>query len=171
MKLKRVKLFGFKTFAERVELDLEGDLIAVVGPNGCGKSNLVDAILWGLGESNARSLRAQTGQDVIFNGSVNRKPLGFAEVHLHFDNEDGALPLDSAEVMISRKLNRSGDSDYQINRKSCRQRDVYDLLSDSGLGRAGYAIVGQREIDAALAASPSPPSMPTRFSMPASPRC
>lgn len=153
MRLKRVRIFGFKTFADRTDVNLGGGVIAVVGPNGCGKSNLVDAILWGLGEGNARQLRAQTGQDVIFSGASNRKPVGFAEVTLIFDNEDGGLPIDSLEVSITRKLTRSGDSEYSINKRSCRLRDVHDLLSDSGLGRAGYSIVGQKEIDQALAAS------------------
>ena len=154
MRLKRIKLFGFKTFADKTEIDVEGDIIAVVGPNGCGKSNLVDAILWGLGEGNARHLRAGTGQDVIFSGSSKRKPVGYAEVTLLFDNEDGHLPIEASEVAITRRLTRAGDSDYSINRQSCRLRDIFDLLADSGLGRAGYAIVGQKEIDQALAASP-----------------
>jgi chromosome segregation protein len=153
MRLKRVRLFGFKTFAERTELNLDGGIIAVVGPNGCGKSNLVDGILWGLGEGNSRQLRAQSGQDVIFSGSGRRKPVGFAEVNLLFDNEDGSLPIDTPEVSITRRLTRSGESDYAINRQSCRLRDIYDLLADSGLGRSGYAIVGQKEIDSALSAS------------------
>ncbi len=153
MRLKRVRLFGFKTFADRTELSLEGGIIAVVGPNGCGKSNLVDGILWGLGEGNARHLRAQTGQDVIFSGSSRRKGVGFSEVNLLFDNEDGSLPIDTPEVSITRRLTRSGESDYAINRQSCRLRDIYDLLADSGLGRAGYSIVGQKEIDSALSAS------------------
>jgi len=153
MRLKRVRIFGFKTFADRTEFSLEGGVVAVVGPNGCGKSNLVDAILWGLGEGNSRHLRAATSQDVIFSGSSNRKPVGFAEVNLLFDNEDGALPVDTPEVSINRKLNRSGDSEYSINKQPCRLRDIYDLLADSGLGRAGYAIVGQKEIDSALSAS------------------
>jgi chromosome segregation protein len=153
MRLKRVRIFGFKTFADRTEFGLSGGVVAVVGPNGCGKSNLVDAILWGLGEGNARMLRAQTSQDVIFSGSSKRKPVGFAEVTLLFDNEDRALPIDSAEVSITRKLTRSGDSEYSINKQNCRLRDIYDLLADSGLGRAGYAIVGQKEIDSALSAS------------------
>src|SRR3954451_14181721 len=101
MRLKRVRIFGFKTFADRAEFDIDGGIVAVVGPNGCGKSNLVDAILWGLGEGNARHLRAQHSQDVIFNGSSSRKAVGFAEVSLLFDNEDGALPIDSAEVSIT----------------------------------------------------------------------
>lgn len=154
MRLKRVRIFGFKTFADRTEFDLDGGLVAVVGSNGCGKSNLVDAILWGLGEGNARQLRAGTGVDVIFNGSAKRKPIGFAEVTLIFDNEDGALPVDTAEVTVSRRMTRSGESEYRINKTHCRQRDVFELFADSGLGRAGYAIVGQREIDAALSASP-----------------
>lgn len=153
MRLKRVRIYGFKTFADKTEFELDGDLVAIVGPNGCGKSNIVDAILWGLGEPNARSLRAQTAQDVIFNGSEKRKPLGFAEVTLIFDNEDGTLPIDAAEVSVTRRLTRGGDSHFSINRKTCRLKDINDLLADSGLGRAGYAIVGQREIDQALSAS------------------
>ncbi len=153
MRLKRVKIFGFKTFADRTEFDLHGNMIAIVGPNGCGKSNLVDAVLWGLGEGNARHLRAQSSQDVIFSGSSRRKPVGFAEVTLLFDNEDGLLPVQSSEVSITRRLNRAGESDYYINRQSCRLRDIVDLLADSGLGRTGYSIVGQKDIDQALAAS------------------
>lgn len=154
MRLKRVKIFGFKTFADRTEFNVDGGLIAVVGPNGCGKSNLVDAILWGLGEGNARSLRASHSQDVIFSGSSRRKGVGFAEVSLLFDNEDGSLPIDTSEVSITRRLTRTGDTEYSINKQSCRQRDIFELLADSGLGRAGYAIVGQKDIDNALAASP-----------------
>jgi chromosome segregation protein len=153
MRLKRVRIFGFKTFADKAEFDIEGGIVAVVGPNGCGKSNLVDAILWGLGEHSAKHLRAQTGADVIFNGSSRKKSVGFAEVSLLFDNEDGTLPIDTPEVTISRKMNRSGESDYRINGRTCRQRDIYELLADSGLGRSGYAIVGQKEIDQALSAS------------------
>src|SRR6476620_4342601 len=133
MRLKRVRLFGFKTFADRTEVNLDGGIVAVVGPNGCGKSNLVDAILWGLGEGNARHLRAQSSQDVIFSGSSRRKPVGYAEVTLLFDNEDGGLPIDTPEVSITRRLNRAGESEYSINRQLCRQRDLYDLLADSGL--------------------------------------
>jgi chromosome segregation protein len=153
MRLKRVRLYGFKTFADRTEFSLEGGVVAVVGPNGCGKSNLVDAILWGLGEGSARQLRAQTGQDVIFSGAKSRKPVGYAEVTLIFDNEDRALPIDASEVSVTRRLTRGGDGEYRINGQACRLRDVHDLLADSGLGRAGYAIVGQKEIDAALSAS------------------
>ncbi|MBI1334058.1 MAG: chromosome segregation protein SMC [Armatimonadetes bacterium] len=153
MRLKRVRIFGFKTFAEKTEFSLDGGIVAVVGPNGCGKSNLVDAILWGLGEGSIKHLRASSSQDVIFSGSQNRKPVGYAEVSLCFDNEDGTLPIEASEVWITRRLTRGGDSDYSINRQSCRLKDILELLADSGLGRAGYAIVGQKEIDQALAAS------------------
>ena len=153
MRLTRVRIFGFKTFADKTEFSLDGGVIAVVGPNGCGKSNLVDAILWGLGEGSIKHLRASSSQDVIFSGSQNRKPVGYAEVSLCFDNEDGALPIEANEVWITRRLTRGGDSDYTINRQSCRLKDILELLADSGLGRAGYAIVGQKEIDTALAAS------------------
>jgi chromosome segregation protein len=153
MRLKRVRLVGFKTFADRTEFDLDGGLVVVTGPNGCGKSNLVDAILWGLGEGSARQLRAGSKEDIIFGGSQTRKPVGYAEVTLLFDNEDGVLPIDYPEVAVTRKLNRAGESEYQINRQPCRLRDIHELLADSGLGRSGYAIVGQREIDSALAAS------------------
>lgn len=154
MRLSRVKIFGFKTFADKTEFILRGGTIAIVGPNGCGKSNLVDAILWGLGEGNAKQLRTQTGQDVIFGGSSKRKALGFAEVALLFDNEDGSLPIQSSECEITRRLTRNGDSEYRINGRTCRLKDIHELLADSGLGRAGYSIVGQKEIDQALAASP-----------------
>ena len=153
MRLTRVRIFGFKTFAEKTEFSLDGGVIAVVGPNGCGKSNLVDAILWGLGEGSIKHLRASSSQDVIFSGSQNKKSLGFAEVSLCFDNEDGTLPIDASEVWITRRLTRGGDTDYSINRQSCRLKDILELLADSGLGRAGYAIVGQKEIDEALSAS------------------
>ncbi len=153
MRLKSVRIYGFKTFADPTEFTLQGGIVAVVGPNGCGKSNLVDAILWGLGEPNARHLRANTAQEVIFSGSSRRKGVGYCEVTLLFDNEDGLLPIPSPEVSLSRRLSRSGDSDYSINRRTCRQRDVFELLADSGLGRTGYAIVGQRQIDSAISAS------------------
>lgn len=154
MKLKSVRIFGFKTFADRTDLELDGDLIAVVGPNGCGKSNIVDAMLWALGESNVRNLRASQSSDIIFNGSSGRRALGFAEVTLTFDNEDGELAVDSPDVSLTRRLSRNGTSEFFINRRSCRLKDIVELLADSGLGRTGYAIVGQREIDAALSASP-----------------
>ncbi|MER3465703.1 MAG: chromosome segregation protein SMC, partial [Armatimonadota bacterium] len=154
MKLKTIRIYGFKSFADRVELDVDGDLVAVVGSNGCGKSNIVDAIVWALGELNPRSVRAAQSTDVIFAGSAKRKPLGYAEVSLVFDNEDGALPVPTSEVVITRRLTRDGQSDYFINRQPVRLKDIHELFADSGLGRTGYAIVNQSDIDAALSATP-----------------
>ncbi|MBV6503266.1 MAG: Chromosome partition protein Smc [Fimbriimonadales bacterium] len=153
MKLKHVKIYGFKTFADRTEFEMDGNLIAVVGPNGCGKSNIVDAIMWALGEPSPKNLRAHNSADIIFAGSSLRKPLGFAEVTLTFDNSEGRLPIDTTDVVVSRRVDRSGESHYAINGRACRQKDVYELFADSGLGRTGYAIVSQSDIDAALSAS------------------
>lgn len=154
MKLKTIRIYGFKSFADRVELDVDGDLVAVVGSNGCGKSNIVDAIIWALGELNPRTVRAAQSTDVIFAGSARRKPLGYAEVSLVFDNEDGALPMPTSEVVVTRRLTRDGQSDYFINRHPVRLKDIHELFADSGLGRTGYAIVNQSDIDAALSATP-----------------
>ncbi len=154
MRLKSVKIYGFKSFADRTDIDVDGNLVAVVGPNGCGKSNLVDAILWGLGELSPKHLRAQLSTDVIFGGSSKRKQLGYAEVVLTFDNEEGLLPISSTEVTVGRKVDRSGESAYSINGRACRLKDIYELFADTGLGRTGYAIVTQSDIDQALSAAP-----------------
>lgn len=152
--LTRMRLHGFKTFAQRTEIDLTAPLTAVIGPNGCGKSNLVDALVWALGEVNVRTLRAQTPTEVLFSGSAAHKPLGLAEVSLWFNNETRWLPLDTDEVQITRRLYRSGDWECWINRTPARLRDVADLFAGTGLGRGGYAIVGQGDIDALLSAPP-----------------
>lgn len=154
MRLKSVKIYGFKSFADRTDIDVDGNLVAVVGPNGCGKSNLVDAILWALGELSPKHLRAQVSTDVIFGGSAKRKQLGYAEVILTFDNEEGLLPVMTTEVTVGRKVTRSGESEYFINGRACRLKDIYELFADSGLGRTGYAIVTQSDIDQALSAAP-----------------
>jgi chromosome segregation protein len=152
--LTRIRLHGFKTFAQRVEIELGASLTAVVGPNGCGKSNLVDALVWALGEANVRTLRAQTPTEVLFSGSAAHKPLGLAEVSLWFNNETRWLPIDADEVQITRRLYRSGEWECWINRTPARLRDVADLFAGTGLGRGGYAIVGQGDIDALLTAPP-----------------
>jgi chromosome segregation protein len=155
MRLKSIRIFGFKSFADKIDIDVDDSLVAVVGPNGCGKSNIVDAIQWALGEASGKNLRTGQSTDVIFNGSGNRKPLGYAEVSLVFDNSDGALPVSSTEVVVTRRLDRKGESSYAINRQSCRLKDVYELFADTGLGRTGYAIVSQKDIAAALDAAPT----------------
>jgi chromosome segregation protein len=152
--LTRIRLHGFKTFAQRTEIELSASLTAIVGPNGCGKSNLVDALVWALGEANVRTLRAQTPTEVLFSGSATHKPLGLAEASLWFNNESRWLPLDADEVQITRRLYRSGEWECWINRTPARLRDIADLFAGTGLGRGGYAIVGQGDIEALLTAPP-----------------
>ena len=154
MYLKSLTLRGFKSFASATTLRLEPGITCVVGPNGSGKSNVVDALSWVMGEQGAKSLRGGKMEDVIFAGTTNRAPLGRAEVTLTIDNSDGALPIDYAEVTISRLMFRSGQSEYAINGDSCRLLDVQDLLSDSGLGREMHVIVGQGQLDQILHAGP-----------------
>ncbi|MDQ6926288.1 MAG: AAA family ATPase, partial [Candidatus Eremiobacteraeota bacterium] len=155
MRLKSLKVFGFKTFAEATTLDFVDGTTAVVGPNGSGKSNLVDAIRWVLGEQSSRSLRSQKMEDVIFAGNNTRKPLGMTEVSLTFDNAERVLPLDFAEVQITRRAYRVGESEFYINREAVRLRDVHELLMGTGLGPGSYAIVSQGQIDAILSSKPT----------------
>jgi chromosome segregation protein len=155
MRLKSLKVFGFKTFAEATTLEFTPGTTAVVGPNGSGKSNLVDAIRWVLGEQSSRSLRSQKMEDVIFAGNASRKPLGMAEVSLTFDNADRSLPLDFNEVAITRRAYRAGESEFFINRAAVRLRDVHELLMGTGLGPGSYAIVSQGQIDAILSSKPT----------------
>ena len=150
MRLKELELYGFKSFAERTEIVLKEGITAIVGPNGSGKSNIADAVRWVLGEQNARILRGASMQDVIFGGTQRRKPLGYCEVSLVFDNEDKSLPLDYSEVMVTRRVYRSGESEYYLNRSSCRLKDVVDLFRDTGIGKEGYSIIGQGRIDEIL---------------------
>jgi chromosome segregation protein len=152
--LKTLTLRGFKSFASSTTLRLEPGITCIVGPNGSGKSNVVDALAWVMGEQGARSLRGGKMEDVIFAGTSVRPPLGRAEVLLTIDNSDGALPIDYAEVTISRTMFRNGGSDYAINGSVCRLLDVQELLSDSGIGREMHVIVGQGQLDDILRASP-----------------
>jgi chromosome segregation protein len=152
--LKTLTMRGFKSFASATTLRLEPGITCVVGPNGSGKSNVVDALSWVMGEQGAKSLRGGKMEDVIFAGTAGRPPLGRAEVSLTIDNSDGALPIDYAEVTISRTMFRSGGSDYSLNGSPCRLLDIQELLSDSGIGREMHVIVGQGQLDAVLHASP-----------------
>ena len=152
--LKSLTLKGFKSFASATTLQLEPGITCIVGPNGSGKSNVVDALAWVMGEASAKSLRGGKMDDVIFAGTSGRAPLGRAEVVLTIDNSDGALPIDYAEVTISRTMFRSGGSEYAINGQTCRLLDVQELLSDSGIGREMHVIVGQGQLDTILHATP-----------------
>ena len=154
MHLKSLTVKGFKSFASSTTLQLEPGITCVVGPNGSGKSNVVDAIAWVLGEHSAKSLRGGKMEDVIFAGTSGRAPLGRAEVVLTIDNSDGALPIEYTEVSITRRMFRSGESEYEINGDKCRLLDIQELLSDSGIGREMHVIVGQGQLDAVLHAKP-----------------
>ncbi len=154
MYLKSLTLKGFKSFASSTTLQLEPGITCIVGPNGSGKSNVVDALAWVMGEQGAKSLRGGKMEDVIFAGTAGRPPLGRAEVQLTIDNSDGALPIEYAEVTISRTMFRNGGSEYAINGTSCRLLDVQELLSDSGIGREMHVIVGQGQLDSILHATP-----------------
>lgn len=154
MHLKSLTVKGFKSFASATTLALEPGITCVVGPNGSGKSNVVDAIAWVLGEQGAKSLRGGKMEDVIFAGTSGRAPLGRAEVTLTVDNTDGALPIEYTEVSITRRMYRSGESEYEINGDHCRLLDIQELLSDSGIGREMHVIVGQGQLDAVLHAKP-----------------
>jgi chromosome segregation protein len=154
MYFKQIELVGFKSFADRTIVRLEPGVTAVVGPNGCGKSNILDALRWALGEQSPRTLRGLHMQDVIFNGSENRQPLGLAEVSVTFDNGDSRLPVDFAEVQATRRLYRSGESEYLINKAPCRLRDVQELFMDTGIGTNAYSLIGQGKIDLVLSSKP-----------------
>ena len=150
MYLKRLELQGFKSFADKTELEFMPGITSVIGPNGSGKSNISDAIRWVLGEQSIKQLRGSKSLDIIFAGTQNRKSLGFAEASLIFDNEDGTLPIEYSEVTVTRKIYRSGETGYFINKVPCRLKDVLELFMDTGIGKDGYSIIGQGKIDEIL---------------------
>ena len=146
MHLKSLDIMGFKSFPDKVKMSFVPGITAAVGPNGSGKSNISDAVRWVLGEQATRILRIKSMEDVIFGGTAQRKALGFAEVVLTIDNTDRALDFDSDEVAVTRRYYRSGDSEYKINGKSVRLKDVNELFMDTGMGRDGYSIIGQGKV-------------------------
>ena len=150
MYLKRLELQGFKSFADKTVLEFMPGITSVIGPNGSGKSNISDSIRWVLGEQSMKSLRGAKSLDIIFAGTQNRKSLGFAEASLVFDNSDGALPIEYTEVTVTRKIYRSGETGYFINKVPCRLKDVLELFMDTGIGKDGYSIIGQGKIDEIL---------------------
>lgn len=154
MHLKKLEIFGFKSFADKTTIHFDRGVTCIVGPNGCGKSNISDSIRWVLGERSAKMLRGSKMEDVVFNGTDFRKPLGMAEVSLTIDNEDRGLPIDYAEVTLSRRLYRSGESEYLINKTLCRLKDVQDLILDTGIGSSSYSMIEQGKIDYILNADP-----------------
>lgn len=154
MYFKQLELSGFKSFADRTAVQFEPGVTVIVGPNGCGKSNILDALKWALGEQRAKELRGSLMQDVIFNGSENRNPVGMAEVTAIFDNADSKLPVDFAEVAVTRRLYRSGESEYLINNAPCRLKDIQELFMDTGIGTSAYSMVGQGKMDLILSSKP-----------------
>ena len=154
MILKKIEMAGFKSFADKTVIEFNDGFTAIVGPNGCGKSNVADAIRWVLGEQKVKDLRADSMQDVIFNGTEKRKSLSYCEVSLHFDNSTRYFDFDYDELIITRKLYRSGESEYLINRNTCLLRDITNLLYNSGLGKSGYSIIGQGKVTEIVESKP-----------------
>ncbi len=154
MNFEKLELYGFKSFADKAEIKFGNGITGIVGPNGCGKSNVADAIRWVLGEQSAKSLRGSTMQDVIFAGTQNRKSLSYCEVSLFFDNSSRMFNLEYNEVIITRKLFRSGESEYYINKQPARLKDIVDLLHECGIGREGYTIIGQGKVEEIMSAKP-----------------
>ena len=154
MNLKQIEMVGFKSFADPIKLTFGEGITAIVGPNGCGKSNVADAIRWVLGEQSSKMLRGSEMQDVIFKGTEKRKSLSFCEVSLCFDNSNRIFKVDYDEIVITRKLYRSGDSEYMINRTPCRLKDIIEILHDSGIGKSGYSIIGQGKVEEIINSKP-----------------
>ena len=154
MYLKSIEVHGFKSFANKMLLEFDNGITAIVGPNGSGKSNIADAVRWVLGEQSAKQLRGSKMEDVIFSGTEMRKPLGYAYVSLTMNNSDHKLPIEFEEVIVTRRVYRSGESEYMINGSSCRLKDIQELFMDTGIGKEGYSIIGQGQIDKILSGKP-----------------
>ena len=154
MYLKSIEVQGFKSFANRILFEFHNGITGIVGPNGSGKSNVADAVRWVLGEQRAKQLRGAKMEDVIFSGTEIRKPVSYAYVAITLDNSDRALPVEYDEVVVTRKVFRSGESEYLINGNTCRLKDVNELFYDTGIGKDGYSIIGQGQIDRILSGKP-----------------
>lgn len=154
MYLKRIEITGFKSFADKTIIEFEDDVTAVVGPNGSGKSNITEAVRWVLGEQSAKNLRGGKMNDIIFAGSEGRKPLNIAEVTVTLDNNDHYLALDYSEISVTRRLKRTGESDFFINKQACRLKDIQDLFMDSGLGKESFSIISQGKVEAIFNSKP-----------------
>ncbi|MDD3585118.1 MAG: AAA family ATPase, partial [Kiritimatiellae bacterium] len=154
MYLKQIEITGFKSFADKTRLQLEPGMIAIVGPNGCGKSNVSDAIRWVLGEQRPTALRCAKMSDVVFNGTDSRKPLGMAEVSITFAECEGVLDTEFNEVTVTRRVFRSGEGQYFINKNLCRLKDVQRLFMGTGIGTTSYSVMAQGQIDVILSSKP-----------------
>ena len=154
MYLKSIEVQGFKSFANKIVFQFHNGITGIVGPNGSGKSNVADAVRWVLGEQRVKQLRGASMQDVIFSGTELRKPQGFAYVAITLDNSDHQLPIGFDEVTVSRRVYRSGESEYKINGNACRLKDINELFYDTGIGKEGYSIIGQGQIDKILSGKP-----------------
>ena len=154
MYLKSIEVQGFKSFANKIVFEFHNGITGIVGPNGSGKSNVADAVRWVLGEQRVKQLRGGSMQDVIFAGTENRRPLSYAYVAITLDNSDHQLPVDYEEVTVSRRLYRSGESEYLLNGTACRLKDINELFYDTGIGKEGYSIIGQGQIDRILSSRP-----------------
>ncbi len=154
MYLKSIEVQGFKSFAHKILFEFHNGITAIVGPNGSGKSNVADAVRWVLGEQSAKQLRGAKMEDVIFSGTENRKAQGFAYVALTIDNSDHKLLIDFDELTVARRVYRSGESEYLLNGSTCRLKDVHELFYDTGIGKEGYSIIGQGQIDKILSGKP-----------------
>ena len=150
MQLKKIEIQGFKSFADKTEIVFLDGVTTIVGPNGSGKSNISDAIKWVLGEQSVKTLRGSKMEDVIFAGTEARKKLGFAEVSLYMDNSDGSLPVEYSEVVVTRRVYRTGESQYLINDIECRLKDIQELFMDTGIGKDGYSMISQGKVDEIL---------------------
>ena len=154
MYLKSIEVHGFKSFANKIVFDFHNGITGIVGPNGSGKSNVADAVRWVLGEQSAKQLRGASMQDIIFAGTENRKPVSYAYVAITLDNADHVLPVEYEEVTVARRVYRSGESEYLLNGNVCRLKDVYELFYDTGIGKEGYSIIGQGQIERILSGKP-----------------
>mgnify|MGYP003378224205 FL=1 len=154
MYLKSIEVQGFKSFANKIKFEFHNGITGIVGPNGSGKSNVADAVRWVLGEQSAKQLRGSNMQDVIFSGTENRKPQSYAYVSITLDNSDHKLAIEYDEVTVTRRVYRSGESEYRINGSSCRLKDINELFYDTGIGKEGYSIIGQGQIDQILSGKP-----------------